>query len=86
MLLHRNGFSPQIPKHRPVERDDEATATWRREVWPQAKIATAEREAWICFEDEAGHTLRPSKARTWARRGRTPVIPVSERRNFAETD
>jgi transposase len=37
ILLHRIGFSPQIPKHRPVERNDEAIATWRREVWPQAK-------------------------------------------------
>jgi transposase len=37
LLLHRMGFSPQVPKHRPVERDEEAIATWRREVWPQAK-------------------------------------------------
>jgi transposase len=37
ILLHRIGFSPQVPKHRPVERDDAAVATWRREVWPQAK-------------------------------------------------
>jgi putative transposase len=37
LLLHRLGFSPQIPKHRPVERDEAAIATWRREVWPQAK-------------------------------------------------
>jgi hypothetical protein len=29
------------------------------------------------FEDEAGHTLRSPKARTWAPRGQTPVIPVS---------
>ncbi len=33
--------------------------------------------AWICFEDEAGQNLRPPKARTWARRGRTPVVTVS---------
>jgi DDE superfamily endonuclease len=33
--------------------------------------------AWICFEDEAGQTLRPPKARTWAPRGRTPVVAVS---------
>jgi hypothetical protein len=33
--------------------------------------------AWICFEDEAGQTIRPPKARTWARRGHTPVIRVS---------
>ncbi len=33
--------------------------------------------AWICFEDEAGQNLRPPKARTWARRGHTPVVRVS---------
>ena len=33
--------------------------------------------AWICFEDEAGQTLRPPKARTWGRRGRTPVVTVT---------
>lgn len=33
--------------------------------------------AYICFEDEAGQSLRPPKARTWARRGCTPVVAVS---------
>ena len=33
--------------------------------------------AFICFEDEAGQNLRPPKARTWAPRGRTPVVRVS---------
>jgi transposase len=33
-LLHRMGFSPQVPAHRAVERDEEAIATWRREAWP----------------------------------------------------
>jgi hypothetical protein len=33
--------------------------------------------AYVCFEDEAGQALRPPKARTWARRGRTPVVTVS---------
>ncbi len=33
--------------------------------------------AYICFEDEAGQSLRPPKARTWARRGQTPVVRVS---------
>lgn len=32
--------------------------------------------AWICFEDETGQTLHPPKARTWARRGHTPVVRV----------
>ena len=33
--------------------------------------------AYICFEDEAGQSLRPPKARTWARREHTPVVTVS---------
>ena len=41
------------------------------------KTVAAQRDAWLVFEDEAGQTLRPPKARTWGRRGRTPVIPVS---------
>jgi hypothetical protein len=32
--------------------------------------------AYVCFEDEAGQNLRPPKARTWARRGHTPVVRV----------
>jgi DDE superfamily endonuclease len=40
-----------------------------------ARLAAAT-GAWICFEDEAGQNLRPPKARTWARRGHTPVIRV----------
>lgn len=37
LLLHRMGFSPQLPAHRPVERDEDKIATWRREEWEQAK-------------------------------------------------
>jgi putative transposase len=36
-VLHRLGFSVQVPSHRPVERDDEAIASWRRETWPAGK-------------------------------------------------
>jgi transposase len=36
-LLHRMGFSPQIPKHRPIERDEDAVVTWREETWTRAK-------------------------------------------------
>ena len=41
-----------------------------------ARLA-AQQGAWICFEDEAGQTLRPPRARTWGRRGHTPVVRVS---------
>src|SRR2546430_5607819 len=31
-LLHRIGFSPQVPAHRAVERNEAAIATWRTET------------------------------------------------------
>ncbi|MFL6114022.1 MAG: IS630 family transposase, partial [Catenulispora sp.] len=31
------------------------------------------------MQDEAGRSLRPPKARTWSRRGHTPVVAVSGR-------
>src|SRR4051794_37931616 len=36
-LLHRIGWSVQVPAHRAVEHDQAAVATWRREVWPAGK-------------------------------------------------
>lgn len=33
--------------------------------------------AWICFADEAGQTLRPARASTWAPRGQTPIVKVT---------
>ena len=43
----------------------------------EASRLAAATGAYICFEDEAGQTLRPAKARTWAPRGHTPVVTVS---------
>lgn len=37
LLLHRIGFSPQIPKHQPIERDEDAVTTWREQEWARAK-------------------------------------------------
>ena len=41
------------------------------------KRLAAAKGAWICFQDEAGQVLRPPVAKTWARRGHTPVVEVS---------
>lgn len=35
--------------------------------------------AYLVFENEAGFSMTPPTARTWARRGRTPVIRVRGR-------
>jgi hypothetical protein len=76
-LLQRIGWTPQVPVHRAAERDEAAIAAWREETWVEGQTLARELEAWVCFEDEAGQSLRPPKARTWARCGHTPVVSVS---------
>lgn len=43
------------------------------------KNIAAERGAWIVFEDEAGQSMTPPRARTWGRVGQTPVVRVRGR-------
>jgi putative transposase len=40
-LLRRHGWSCQVPVRRAVERDEEAIAVWKAEVWPQVKAPPA---------------------------------------------
>ncbi|MFJ7592974.1 transposase [Streptomyces sp. NPDC097617] len=36
-LMHRLGFSPQVPARRVAERDDQAVAVWREATWAEVK-------------------------------------------------
>jgi transposase len=36
-LLHRLGFSPQIPAHRAFERDEDAVTEWRTATWAKVR-------------------------------------------------
>lgn len=43
------------------------------------KSTAAALGAWIVFQDEAGQSMTPPRARTWGRVGRTPVVRVRGR-------
>ena len=43
VLLHRIGWSVQVPARRAAERDEEKVARWREETWPVIK---ARRRTW----------------------------------------
>jgi transposase len=36
-LLHRNGYTPQVPAHRAAERNEAAIAEWRAATWAKAR-------------------------------------------------
>ena len=42
-LLHRLGFSPQVPVHRAAERDEDAIAAWRAVTWGRVGCAARSR-------------------------------------------
>jgi putative transposase len=44
LLLHRIGWSVQVPARRAAERDEAAIAAWREEAWPVIK---AQRRTWV---------------------------------------
>ncbi len=43
------------------------------------KSTAAACNGWIVFEDEAGQSMTPPRARTWGRIGQTPVVHVRGR-------
>lgn len=69
-LLHRIGWSGQIPTREAAERGLEGRAAARH------KKRAADLGA-VCFENEAGQGLRLPKGRTWGSRGHTPVVKVT---------
>jgi putative transposase len=36
-LLHRLGFTPQVAAHRAAERDEDAIAAWRSQMWAKVR-------------------------------------------------
>jgi transposase len=53
VLLHRLGWSVQVPARRAAERDEEKIARWREDTWPVIKVR---RRTWA--PGSAGRTSR----------------------------
>jgi transposase len=74
LYLQRWGMTPQKPLARAKERSPAAIATWLETIYPAiAKRAKSER-AVIYWGDETGISNQDQIGRSYAPRGRTPVI------------
>lgn len=80
-LLHRLDWSCQKPQRRALHRDDEAIARWKRYRWPHIKRRWQALGATLVFPDESGFSLVSPLKRTWAPRGKTPIIRTSIEHN-----
>src|SRR3954447_22620689 len=73
-LLKRLGWTPQVPITRAIQRDEEAIARWRTESWPGLKEQARRERRELVFVDESGFYLLPGVVKTYAPKGRTPVL------------
>src|SRR5215470_14634215 len=72
-ILGSMEWSLQRPARQARELDPQKVQLWKTQRWPVKKNARR-RKAWIFFQDESGVSQRPSICRTWAPKGKTPVL------------
>lgn len=75
--LKRWGFTNQKPERRAKEQDSKAVKKWIKEEWPKIRASARRSQAMIYFLDEAGVSLTAVLGKTWAPKGKTPVIRVT---------
>ena len=80
-LLRHLGFSPQRPRQRAFQRDDAACDTWSKKTFPLIVKKVRRRRGMLLFLDECGVQEQGPLARTWAPRGKRPVVRTSGKRN-----
>ncbi len=67
--MRRRGYTPQLPRRVPRERNELAIARWLAEDWPRIRRHAARRGAYLLFLDESGLLMAPLRRRSWALKG-----------------
>lgn len=70
--LRDRGYTPQLPRRVPRERDDQAVARWLAQDWPRIKAKARRRGACLMLLDESGLLMAPLRRRSWSLRGHPP--------------
>jgi transposase len=78
--LRRWGLTPQKPVRRAYERDPVAVAAWLAKEYPAVRARAKARDALLLWGDEMGLRSDDAVGRTYAPRGKTPVVPATGRR------
>jgi transposase len=78
ILKRRLNWTSQKPQRQLSGGDDATIALWVQEQFPRILSEAARREAHLAFVDETGFMLSPTVRRTFAPRGKTPVVRVAD--------
>jgi transposase len=76
-LLNQLGLSPQRPLWRAFQQDSKRVEQWVQVEYPKIRAMAKKHKADIFFGDEAGIRSDFHSGRTWAVRGKTPVVTTS---------
>jgi len=76
-LLNQLGFSPQRPLWRAFQKDSVLVEKWVKEEYPKIRALARKQNADIFFGDEAGIRSDYHSGRTWAARGKTPIVTTT---------
>jgi transposase len=79
-LLKKMGFSYQRAKFVSDHLDEEKRRVWVEETWPEILKKAKETKAIILFGDEVSFAQWGSLSRTWARKGKQPVVKTTGKR------
>jgi len=78
--LRKWNRTPQKPERRASECDGREVKRWLEEEWPKIIKHARRWQAMLYFQDESGISLIPVLGRTWAPRGKTPIVKVTGKR------
>lgn len=76
-LLRQLGFTCQKPLYRAYQQNPELVNEWKAKVYPQIQKRAKKERAIIYFEDESGIRSDFHSGKTWALKGRTPIIEAT---------
>ena len=76
-LLRKLGLTNQKPERRARQMNLRRVTYWFKTTWPHIKEHARRWNAILYFQDEAGISLVPNLGKTWAVKGKTPIMTVT---------
>jgi hypothetical protein len=78
ILKDHMGWTRQKPVKRIAERNEDKIERWKSGIIKDVQLQACSRNAYLIFIDESGFMLEPTARHTFAPRGQTPVIRISD--------
>lgn len=79
-LLRRLGLTNQKGERRALEQNPKEVKKWLKKEWPKILAHAKRWQAIIYFQDEAGVSVNAVMGKTWAPKGKTPIVRLTGNR------